>query len=383
MSSSSSLSRRRGFTLIELLVVIAIIAVLIALLLPAVQAAREAARRIQCVNNMKQIGLAMANYADVHQSTPIHMYRYAWELGDTSRGYSGDKAWLCGILPFVEQSNLFNNINFNFTYEWVYSGAVSGPSPNDWTVYSTTINSFLCPSDGLKSQCSGDGTVSYPLGNLNYVGNTGHPRNILLPGDAPNGGTFPPLTGVISMSRMYTAQGACRSAAAAASTNLTVSFASITDGTSNTAAASEALINDGSGKSNDKRRTLGYTNSALVEKIDVPAMTVVQDGLTNYIPYASWSIYKGSSWAYTDAWEKQVYSHLMPPNSPGLNTYNSNTFRCSEGDSAMGPSSNHPGGVNLAMMDGSVRFIKNTINLPTWWALGTRGGGEIISADSL
>jgi prepilin-type processing-associated H-X9-DG protein len=77
-----------------------------------------------------------------------------------------------------------------------------------------------------------------------------------------------------------------------------------------------------------------------------------------------------------------VYSHLLPPNAAPINTYASNTFRCSEGDSGMNPTSNHPGGVNIAFLDGSVHFIKNTISLPTWWALGTRGRGEIISGDS-
>ena len=82
------------------------------------------------------------------------------------------------------------------------------------------------------------------------------------------------------------------------------------------------------------------------------------------------------SWSYTDAWEKHVYAHLMPPNAAPVVSYNTATFQCDEGDGAMNPTSNHPGGVNQAMMDGSVRFIKNTIGLPTWWALGTKGAGR-------
>ena len=113
----TSPAHRRGFTLIELLVVIAIIAVLIALLLPAVQAAREAARRAQCVNNVKQIGLALANYGDVYGSTPLHQYRYSHEFGDTSRGYSGDKSWLAALCPFLEQTPVWNSMNFNYTQE--------------------------------------------------------------------------------------------------------------------------------------------------------------------------------------------------------------------------------------------------------------------------
>ncbi len=374
---------RRGFTLIELLVVIAIIAVLIALLLPAVQAAREAARRAQCTNNLKQLGLGLHNYMSVNGATPMHQYRYANELGDQSRGASGCKTWYCGLLPYVEQSNLSNGLNFNYTTEWVYSGPLSGPCPLDYTVEKAVVSTFLCPSDGVTNTCSGDSSASGPYGNFNYVANTGHPRNVLLPGDSPvNGGTLPPLTGIISMARMYSGLGSCKTTAHAVTTDVTVNLADVTDGLSNTAAFGESLVNDGSGKSPDKRRNLSYTNSGLVEQPDVPALTVVQDGLANAISYASWGIYKGMSWSYTDAWEKHVYAHLLPPNAAPIVTYNSNTFRCSEGDGAMNPTSNHPGGVNQSMMDGSVRFIKNTINLPTWWALGTKGRGEILSADA-
>jgi prepilin-type N-terminal cleavage/methylation domain-containing protein/prepilin-type processing-associated H-X9-DG protein len=373
---------RVGFTLIELLVVIAIISVLISLLLPAVQSAREAARRAQCVNNLKQITLAMANYVDVNGSTPLHEYRYTYEQGDYSRGFSGDHSWLCGIMLFMQQTTLYNAMNFSYTEEWAYSGPVTGPSPVDMTVYQASVATLLCPSDGVTNTCSADTSDSYPNGNFNYVGNTGHPRNILLPGDPPTLGNVPPLSGVISMDRMYTQQGACRSPAFAATTNLSVKLASITDGTSNTAAVSESLVNDGSGNSPDVRRLLGYTNSALIEAIDAPALLVVQDALANFQNWQPWSIYKGLTWAYTDAWERHVYSHLLPPNAPPVTTYYTNTFRCSEGDSGMNPTSNHSGGVNVSFMDGSVHFIKNTIDLGAWWSMGTRGRGEIISSDT-
>src|SRR4029077_17007396 len=117
--------RRRGFTLIELLVVIAIIAVLIALLLPAVQSAREAARRAQCTNNLKQITLAIANYVDVNATTPLHEYRFATENGGTN-GTSGTHSWFCGIAPYLEQSPMYNSMNFSYTQEWLYSGSITG-----------------------------------------------------------------------------------------------------------------------------------------------------------------------------------------------------------------------------------------------------------------
>ena len=189
IKESSHSGRARGFTLIELLVVIAIIAVLIALLLPAVQAAREAARRAQCTNNLKQIGLAIANYTDTFGSTPLHEYRWAAdpEGGPPyTQGAAGCHSWLTMIAPFMEQTTLFNAINFSYTEEW--SGVTTGV---DKTVQMARMATFLCPSDGMISTGYGYGTGTYNVGNFNYCGNTGHPRNILLPGDTPTGGNVP------------------------------------------------------------------------------------------------------------------------------------------------------------------------------------------------
>jgi prepilin-type N-terminal cleavage/methylation domain-containing protein/prepilin-type processing-associated H-X9-DG protein len=371
--------RRRGFTLIELLVVIAIIAVLIALLLPAVQSAREAARRMQCTNNLKQLSLGFANYMDINTVTPMHQYRHAAEGGS---GRSGCHSWYCAVLPYMEQTAMYNNLNMTYTDQWVYSGPLMGPNPTENTVIRAAVSSFLCPSDGVVNNGSGAGNIGFQPGNFNYVANSGHPRNILMPGDAPNGGTLPPLSGIISMTRMHNAQGPCSTAAAAATANLTVSLASITDGTSNTACLSESLLNDGTGNHRDPRRNLNYTNSALVQQADVPALLVVQDAQRGVVNWQDWSYYKGLTWAYSDGWERHVYAHVLPPNMPNVHTYNTATIQCQEGDSAMNPSSNHPGGVNVSFMDGSVRFIKNSVSLPAWWALGTRNKGEIVSADA-
>jgi prepilin-type N-terminal cleavage/methylation domain-containing protein/prepilin-type processing-associated H-X9-DG protein len=373
-----------GFTLIELLVVIAIISVLIALLLPAVQSAREAARRAQCTNNLKQLTLAIANYVDVNSVTPLHEYRYATENGGAN-GNSGTHSWYCSIAPYMEQMPMYNSINFTYTVEWVYSGPIMGPNTIDLTVNKASIASLLCPSDGVVNTCSGYAQyISYQPGNFNYVANTGHPRNVLLPGDPPNTGALPSLTGILSTSKMYQGRLFC-TAVSDLNVNVNVNLASITDGTSNTAAVSESLVNDGSGNSSDPRRNLFYTASGLIDAENfpsVPALAVVQDGLAKPIAYAPWSFFKGLTWAYTDAWERHVYAHLFPPNTPPINTYHNNTFRCQEGDSGMCPTSNHPGGVNVSFMDGSVHFIKNTVNLQAWWFLGTRGRGEVVSSDS-
>jgi prepilin-type N-terminal cleavage/methylation domain-containing protein/prepilin-type processing-associated H-X9-DG protein len=376
---------RRAFTLIELLVVIAIIAVLIALLLPAVQSAREAARRAQCTNNLKQITLAIHNYLDSNNVTPLHEYRYATE-NTGANGRSGTHSWYCGIAPYLEQLTMYNSLNNIYTMEWFYGpGPIIGPNPIEYTVHKASIATLLCPSDGIVNTCSGYSQyINYQCGNFNYVANTGHPRNVLLPGDPPNAGSLPPLTGIMSMSRMYLGQWWCITAAQDANTNLNVTLASITDGTSNTAAISESLVNDGTGNAPDPRRNLFYTASGLIDAQNnpsIPALLVVQDGLANPVPWPPWSIFKGLTWAYTDAWERHVYAHLFPPNTKPINTYHSDTFRCQEGDSGMCPTSNHPGGVNVSFMDGSVHFIKNSVNLQPWWFMGTRGRGEIISSD--
>ena len=156
-------------------------------------------------------------------------------------------------MPFMEQTTLYNAMNFSYTEEWAYSGAILGPSPVDMTAIRSSVATLLCPSDAVLNTGSGDSTDGYPNGNFNYVGNTGHPRNVLLPGDSPNGGNVPQLTGIISMARMYKQQGSCVSAAYAATTDVNVSLASITDGTSNTAAVSESLVNDGSGNKGASR----------------------------------------------------------------------------------------------------------------------------------
>ena len=162
-------------------------------------------------------------------------------------------------------------------------------------------------------------------------------------------------------------------------TNAAFGFSDITDGLSNTAAISESLVNDGSGEHPDRRRNLYYTSSAMIEQYDAYIDQVVSDGLTGYTNWSDWSQYKGHSWLYTDSWQKHVYTHVFPPNTISIPSYSSDTFRCHEGDSGISPSSDHTGGVQVAMMDGSVRFISNSIDLNTWWALGTRNQREVIS----
>ena len=201
---------RSGFTLIELLVVIAIIAVLIALLLPAVQAAREAARRAQCVNNLKQFGLAMHNYIDTTNAIPLGRTLQS----GTYRPFSQQAR----ILAYMEQNNVFNALNFS----------LSSYDPSNVTGGSTSINSFLCPSDAAMQipagRCSpGTGRLA-----LNYRANEGTSVAMWYGADDlknVNNGIIVPPNGLFYSSQLIT-------------------IANITDGTSNTAAFSEHVIGD-------------------------------------------------------------------------------------------------------------------------------------------
>jgi len=366
MQSSVRPGRTRpGFTLIELLVVIAIIAVLIALLLPAVQAAREAARRSQCVNNLKQLGLAVHNYSDQNQCFPLKdLYPHVATL---SCGWS--LSWPLAILPGLEQGNLFNAFNFSFSM-----GGADYDTPcttgNGWvntTVGRAQVATYLCPSESLLQHPDAG------FGTMNYYGNLGGPgvlatfSGIVIPNDV----SIPTTVGT----------GYGRGAP--------VNFASITDGTSNTALFSEKLYGNPSatnmmrpGSSTGKR---GLFNPSTPSVHDTGDQTQAMAFLAGCqaIPATSTatSSIAGLSWtkSYPAYSAINTYTHFGGPNS--ITCASDNTYW--GGPSAsVPPTSNHPGGVNVCMADGSVRFVKDSVNLPAWWALGTRAGGEVVSSDS-
>jgi prepilin-type N-terminal cleavage/methylation domain-containing protein/prepilin-type processing-associated H-X9-DG protein len=331
---------RRGFTLIELLVVIAIIAVLIALLLPAVQAAREAARRSQCVNNLKQIGLALHNYNDVVGSVPV-----------SSRGWWG---MLPQMLPYIEQMPLFNSMNFSVN-ENIKGRTPQGGDPNG-TAHITTINVFNCPSDVDR--------LTNIQGHHSYAGNTGSSANCYY-AMTTYAGPFSSMRG-----------------SGSEASGKTATFATIVDGLSNTVAFSERV------------KGVGGNNPGTFDILKPPA-TFAQSSLTAGNPNADYLACKatpllpaaqGGKYANGDAsgmfWTNgapctNLYNHVMPPNTWSCATANTwNDW------SAATASSRHSGVVNCTMMDGSVRAIKSSISPPTWWALGTMMGAEVVSSDS-
>lgn len=349
---------RRGFTLIELLVVIAIIAVLIALLLPAVQAAREAARRAQCTNNLKQLGLAAHNYLS---QTNVYPMGDLFPSG-TFPGNSWSISWTVSILPQMEQHALFNAFNFSFNYSDPYGGLINT------TVGYTQVAAYLCPSDGATQR------PQHPWGAQNYVGNWGGPGEI------------------------KTFSGTCLSPYWGDSTNApstnAIGVEAITDGTSNTALYSERLLGlNGAtpvypGKTSNSRRGSFPTSASVTINNPTPGTptTLALLAACQSLPptTAGASNYNGRIWLLGYPWNYVInrYNHVGPPNS--MTCYASNSFAGPDGgpQDSIPPTSNHSGGVNMAMADGSVRFIKETVNRQAWWGIGTRNMGEVISADA-
>lgn len=355
---------RKGFTLIELLVVIAIIAVLISLLLPAVQSAREAARRAQCVNNMKQIGLALHNYHSANDCFPMGA---SSAIYDTSLVYNVKQnlSTHASILPFLEQTQVYNALNFNFGCE---DDAATLCYKVNSTGTNSKISAFCCPTDpnaGMPDHNSTSNTNSYYAS----VGTTMNFSNIGVTNSLNQKSMDWPSTGLFTWHRSY-------------------SIASCTDGTSNTVAFAEAVVGTQQLQLGQRRIGLqsvtALTPSLMYNAFDNPALakagiqacTAAWTNRTGTIERQ-----RGENWAH-GCLAMSMFNTLATPNA-----FNDDWTHCSAiGSGARAALSNsdsyHPGGVNVLMADGSVKFIKDSISQITWWGLGTRAGGEVISADS-
>jgi prepilin-type N-terminal cleavage/methylation domain-containing protein/prepilin-type processing-associated H-X9-DG protein len=348
-------SRKAGFTLIELLVVISIIAVLIALLLPAVQSAREAARRIQCVNNLKQIGLATHNYISVSDLFPPGAIKGGWSM--TSNGMT----WRALILPQMEANNQFNSLNFSLI--------ANGVGPAIATVWYSSVAGFLCPSDGQGQIAPGFAEWANPAVK-NPNGSTPVNNPPPFPPNNPSGTQLIPVSNyLISFGDNYAVfplsganpwetppgsnpqigwhgfwgtnnGGGSMRAFGDYSTGGIASISSVTDGLSNTVFVGEGLPDEDA-----NNEFYGFTGGAAGTTIPINWKTNQRD-------------------------------------TACIQNWGSTNWNCRFSYAARGFKSRHPGGANFLFADGSVKFLKSTINRVTYAAIGSRNGGEVVSSDA-
>ncbi len=335
--------RRRGFTLVELLVVIAIIGILIGLLLPAVQMAREAARRMQCANNLKQLGLACLNYHDAHGVFPAGAFAVRNGNGETRR-----LSAFVALTPHIEQAPLFEQITSDS-----YNAEFNSDDPSQ-SYLQTRLGALLCPSDGNASSVGGQAPVSYRVSFGDFPIHTANLES--------EDGDFPALGAG--------AKNACNANRGAFAPQQWNGIKGITDGSTNTIFFSERLIASGTGRETKS----GYTTTSAAQlsaKYRNQVIEVVKGsdlavdacvGLADGREYASsvsdaeladWS---GRRWS-DGAGAYAAFMTILPPNAPSCLAY----AEPSSGG-LISASSSHAGGVNCAMGDGSVRFVSETID---------------------
>ena len=411
---------RRGFTLIEILVVIAIIALLVSLLLPAVQSAREAARRSQCANNLKQIGLALHNYHQATNKFPpgksqsAHLYFY--QIGadnplpsNLPAGYAGYANWTewsaqAMMLGYMEQQPLYNGINFYFC-----GGYDIGMYVNV-TVWNTTVASYMCPSD---TEVNKNGPPPAALGNLLAYGSATYPPNT----NSYRGSIGTTTAVYLNSAATGSGYACCEPDPMQLGGGLTYGspystgmfgywiangLRDCTDGSSNTIAFCESLT----GSANYNPATWGNTRNNSITGVTGASFAEVPDAnLVNWqtvilpamqlctLAYRSTvgvstqnfaSQLNGNRWGW-GAMSMTLFNTVATPNFPQAQ-WNSCKDQCPGcgPDDAMfsNAQSNHPGGVNVLFADGGVRWIKDTVQPRTWMSLGTKSGGEIISSEA-
>lgn len=319
--------RVRGFTLIELLVVIAIIAILIALLLPAVQQAREAARRSQCKNNLKQLGLALHNYESTHRVFPPGSlgYPYVWSVH-------------AHLLPFVDQANVQNLFNYNVPPLNAFNSGTFDATQvgNNDSAARVRLPLMVCPSD-----------------------------KDVVPGSDYAGISYPACIGSGLNGSATTDDGSNSNADGVFFQQSQIRFRDVTDGTSNTVAFGEQLLGDG-------QNSAPPTGNYRFRVVELSAGTQTTPAACTAAAAPAWSGQRGAKWVNGHLADT-MYNHWYGPNSSNPDCQNGyHNFALVSARSA------HVGGVQVTLVDGSCRFVGENINTDLWRALATRAGGEVI-----
>jgi prepilin-type N-terminal cleavage/methylation domain-containing protein/prepilin-type processing-associated H-X9-DG protein len=373
----------RGFTLIELLVVIAIIGVLIALLLPAVQGAREAARRAQCTNNMKQLGLALANYHSTFDTYPMVYPILCWPIGCSGSGLPTNDWGLWSsqsqLLGYLDQRPLYNGLNFSAF------NRINKCGGNSFSLSATKVSTFLCPSSTMSKgtiDCNG----RYADAGNNYFASVGASMGWA---DWDYHNPYSPPNGIFKQTSWP--------AGGLGSPNGPIGIRDLSDGSSNTIAFGEWRTGDFDCNRLSVPQDVINNSPSLVWPSGVgynfpgpPAQVATfLTWLNNCAAFAPQTILNGSkNWEYNMSylganWDMGLFGYtmgntLLPPNSQYPNCRTCQWLGDWDCAGMYGLSSFHPGGCNIGLADGSVRFLKASTAMQVVWALGTRAGNEVI-----
>ncbi|MFH5803256.1 DUF1559 domain-containing protein [Alienimonas sp. DA493] len=328
---------RAGFTLIELLVVIAVIAILVSLLLPAVQQARAAARRTQCANNLKQLGLALHNLEGVEGAFPAGR-------GAPLPVIFSPQAHL---LPYLEGSTIHRSINYDAApVTFGIGGGVTFSGAENAPAAGAVVPTFLCPADGL-GRVPGFETEPDRFGATNYAGNAG--------------------SGLKDYGSLNDADGVFYTASA-------VRFADLRDGVTNTVAFSERPLGPGGTVDLDPATAAADPAATAGLIREIPGGDDPIDAACLADAAGGWFTERGGKWILGN-YGNTLYDHALPPNAAAWDCMNQRQQKA-----RLTARSFHSGGVQVALCDGAVRFVADGIDLATWQAAATRAGGEVLSA---